>query len=556
MALRDYIAPLLKWWWLLVLSTALAVGSSYLSTRQQSPIYTARATVMVGQAMTDPNPNNSDLQLTQQLARTYTDIARRTPVRQATQEALGLTRLPEYRVSNILNTQLIEIVTVDTNPVRAQAVANELANQLIKQTPEGQDTEEQQRQSFINEQLNELEVTIQQTEREVANKQVALAAAIGAREITNLQGEIDALQRKLSDLRLNFGTLLASTQNGAINTIHIVEEASLPLQPVGPNKEFTILIAGAVGLLLAVGASYVLEHLDDRLKNPKLVHESLNLATLGAVPVAEEMEVRLWDDEAKTHSSLMEAFRILRTNLQFTMVDVSQRSLLVTSTSPSEGKSMVAANLAVSLALGGKQVAVVDADLHRPRVHKIFKIDNKAGLTTALTTEGLGVTDHWQPSSVPGLYLLPSGPLPPNPAELLSNGRMNRLVEELLTHVDFVIVDSPPAAVLADATILSTQLGGVLFIVDAQRTRREMAKRAVTALRQVNASIIGVLLNRMPTRQSDYYYYYYYENYYGYDSGGPGSDNLSTRVGNSLKERIGNTRAGRRAPGNQVHDPL
>ncbi|MCP4212000.1 MAG: polysaccharide biosynthesis tyrosine autokinase [Halieaceae bacterium] len=288
----------------------------------------------------------------------------------------------------------------------------------------------------------------------------------------------------------------------------------------------TILLAVVIGFILAAGAAYLLEYLDDTLKNPDDIHKELDLTTLGAVPDLGDVASRHLVTTQDGQSPSKEAYRILRTNLQFAAVGRPIKELMITSPSPSEGKSITVANLGVVLAQTGKAVAVVDADLHRPRQHRVFQLPNNVGLTTALLDDHPDPTQLLQPTAVPGLSVLTSGPLPPNPAELLGSVRMRAFLERLGERYDVVVLDCPPATVLSDAAILSTQIDSVLLVVESGRTRRDIAKRATEALNQVNARVVGVLLNRMPTRGSGYYYYYYYhykDGYYSSDDEGRGS---------------------------------
>ena len=204
-----------------------------------------------------------------------------------------------------------------------------------------------------------------------------------------------------------------------------------------------------------------------------------------------------------------EAYRVLRTNLQFASVDRPIRTLLITSPAPGEGKTLTAANLAVALAQAGRRVILVDADLRKPRLHHVFKLPNHDGLTTALVQERPDFDGLLQAGPEPGLFILTSGPLPPNPSELLGSGRTRDLVAHLLTQAEMVLFDSPPAAAVADAVVLGAQLDSVLVVLDAGRTRRDAARRTLEALRKVNARVAGAALNRMPRRQEGYYYDYY-----------------------------------------------
>lgn len=533
MELIDYIRPLRKWWWLILAAVALATFAAYFATRQQLPVYTTRTTVMVGNAIDNPNPSGYEFYLTQQLANTYADIAQRDNVRLAVQESLNLEWVPAYSARVVPNTQLVEITVTDTDPGRAQAVANSIVQQLTNLSPGGQGTEDQARRSFIQEQLTQLESNIRETQAELVRRQDELATLFSARQIADAQTAISGLQNKLASLQANYSALLGNTTEGALNAINVIEPAAKPTQPIGPNRLATILTAAVIGLLLAGAAAYLLEYLDDTLKNPDDVSKTLGVTTLGAVPrmesVAPGSELAI---VTNSQSSAAEAYRVLRTNLQFAAVDRPLRTLLITSPAPSEGKSMTIGNLSAAMAQAGQRVIVVDTDLHRPRLHKVFALRNNIGVTTALLQENPNIDGLLQETSLPGLQVLTSGPLPPNPAELLGSQRMAALIDILKEQADLVLFDSPPVTALSDTAILATQTDGVLLVVDAGTTRRELARRALEALNRVHAHVVGVLLNRMPLQgDSAYYYYYYHYGDYSRPSGDGGAKGRRWRPG-------------------------
>lgn len=205
-----------------------------------------------------------------------------------------------------------------------------------------------------------------------------------------------------------------------------------------------------------------------------------------------------------------EAFRVLRTNLQFLGLDKPLKSILVTSATPGEGKTTTIVNLAVTFAQTGARVCLVDADLRRPTVAKVLGIDNWTGLTTALIgQEGLDACLH--ETSVPDLVVLPSGPIPPNPAELLGSGRMSQLLADLEERFDMVLVDSPPVMAVTDAAVLAPKVGGALLVVRSGVVARTQVSRAKEALEAVKAKLLGVVLGAVSQEGRDGYYYYYYQ---------------------------------------------
>ena len=206
-------------------------------------------------------------------------------------------------------------------------------------------------------------------------------------------------------------------------------------------------------------------------------------------------------------SPASEAYRTLRTNIHFSSLDNPLKALLITSTDPGEGKSTTLANLAVTMAQAGNRVLVVDCDLRRPSIHRLFGLGNTAGLTTMMLEAHAKEKPPLQATGVPGLTVLTSGPLPPNPSELLGSRRMSDVLTQLRGEADIVLVDTPPIIAVADAAILASKVDGVLLVVQANKTRRELARKAKTALEKANANLLGVVLNNVKMDANIYRYY-------------------------------------------------
>jgi len=205
------------------------------------------------------------------------------------------------------------------------------------------------------------------------------------------------------------------------------------------------------------------------------------------------------------HSVAAEAYRTLRTNIQFSSLDRGVRTLIVTSPGQDEGKSTVLANLAITIAESGKTVIATDCDLRRPGLHAIFGLQNSAGITNMVLEETCD--PPLQGTMVPNLRVLASGPLPPNPSELLASERMAKIIARLAQEADFVLFDSPPVAVVSDAAALATRVDGVLLVIDAGRTRRDAARQAKEALERVGARLLGVVLNNVKPERRLYAYH-------------------------------------------------
>ena len=209
------------------------------------------------------------------------------------------------------------------------------------------------------------------------------------------------------------------------------------------------------------------------------------------------------------NSLVSEQFKTLRTNIQFSMVDKKLKSLVISSATPSAGKSTVAANLAVTFALQGNRVLIVDCDLRRPTLHRIFKLENDLGLTTLLTDPSGSVEDYLNDSEVTGLSILTGGPIPPNPAELLSSKRMQQLEKEMAEKFDLIIYDTPPLLSFTDAQILAGREDGTVFVIRHGIDTKEEVFKSSESLKIVNANVLGVVYNHVPVRSKDHGYYYY-----------------------------------------------
>ncbi|WP_044749187.1 CpsD/CapB family tyrosine-protein kinase [Bacillus alveayuensis] len=206
-------------------------------------------------------------------------------------------------------------------------------------------------------------------------------------------------------------------------------------------------------------------------------------------------------------SPISEQYRTIRTNVQFSFVDKTMRSLMITSAGPSEGKSTTTANLAVTFAQQGKKVLLIDADMRKPTVHYTFRLNNIIGLTNVLTQSAV-LLSAYQETEIDNLFVLTSGPIPPNPAELLASKAMETLLEEAYKHFDLVIFDTPPVLAVTDAQILANKCDGTVLVVSSGKTEIEAAVKAKELLLSANAKLLGVVLNRKKQQQGQYYYYY------------------------------------------------
>lgn len=341
------------------------------------------------------------------------------------------------------------------------------------------------------------------------------AGASGNANLTQSQATLALYQQIYVSLLNSFESIrLARLQNTP--SIVQVEAAAYPGGPIRPKPLNNTMLAGAVGLMLAAGIVFLIEYLDDTLKTPDDIQRHLGLPVIGYIA---QMKVADKSAEAiyvakQPRSPVTEAFRALRTNLEFAGVDQPLRTILVTSPGPSEGKTTTATNLAAIIAQGDRNVVLVDADLRRPRVHRFLSLPNQVGLTD-LFRGNLDISSVKR--SVDGnekMQVISSGNLPPNPAELLGSARMSQILDDIISLADIVIIDSPPSLV-SDAAILSAKVDGVVLVLQPGKTNAASAVAALEQLQRADARILGVVLNRIPRNRADYYGgYQHYSAYY------------------------------------------
>jgi capsular exopolysaccharide synthesis family protein len=325
-----------------------------------------------------------------------------------------------------------------------------------------------------------------------------------------LQREVDT-NRSLYDGLLQRYKEIGVAGGVGTNNISIVDRAIKPGAPRSPNLLLNMGLAFVVGVLLGVMAALGLDLLDDSFKSPEDIEREFSLAVMGIIPkprAGRSLDIELSDPR----SGIAEAYRSLRTGLQFATSEGLPRSILVTSSQPAEGKSTTAHSLAVSLAQIGLNVLLIDADLRNASLHRRLRISNEVGLSSYLSGAKLP-EEVVQASTTEGLVLMTSGPLPPNPAELLTGARMPSLLTLAAESFDIVIVDSPPIMGLADAPLLSRLVQATMLVVAANETRRRTARIALKRLQMARANVIGALLNKFDAKETGYGYGYGYGDY-------------------------------------------
>jgi polysaccharide chain length determinant protein (PEP-CTERM system associated) len=326
---------------------------------------------------------------------------------------------------------------------------------------------------------------------------------------------------------------------GKTANVRIIDPAVPPQKPIRPNRQLNVVLAIFFGLGLGVAISFVIELLDGSVRTVEDL-EKLKVSVLGAIPTIDPEEIarrmkrhghRLTpEDRARLTSKLItnfspkspvsEAYRSLRTNILFANLDKPAKTLVVSSSATKEGKSTTVANLAITMAQMGSRVLIIDADLRRPTMHSLFKVERQTGLTNALL--GAYTLDEViKPTGIENLDIITAGDIPPNPSELLSSNAMRKALNLLQQRYDLIVLDSPPVIAVTDAAVLSTRVDAVLLVVSSGYVTRKEVDRALQLLGNVRANLVGVLLNGLDIKRiygSYYYYYHYYQYYYYYGS--------------------------------------
>jgi capsular exopolysaccharide synthesis family protein len=497
-----YLTPIVKWWKLILIAALIAGVSTLISIIIQPPVYEARTTLMIGQSITSPNPSSAQFYLEQDLAQIYADMGLREPIRRATMEALGLNFLPTYFIIAVPNSQLIEITVRDTNPVRSQTVAAELANQLIKQAPTSDNPDTEEREVFIERQLDQIKEDIETTEAELERLESQYGDLQGAREIAEIEGQISALEAKLSSLQGTYANLIAISQQGAVNTLTIVEPAEIPARTANPSPTLSILLAMTIGIGIATAGAYLLEFLDRRVNVPEDIYHRVDW------PVLAEIEIMVEEGDRSTYianypqSSIANSFRAARTSLELVGVGKDIRVLLVTGPAASDGKSTIAHNLALSFAKGKRKVVLVRADFYGVSTRE----GGEKGLSDLLVSGG-ELKSILLPTEEETLWIVPEGSQAEAAIDLLRSDQLKEVFKSLTSRHDVLIIDAPPTFV-SDTMLLAASSDAVLVVIRMTQTPLDAIRRMREKFESFEIEPIGVILNGV-IRTPIYYRGYY-----------------------------------------------
>lgn len=535
MELSELYRLLRRWLWLLILAGFLAGGVSYLVRSRQLPHYEATVMLSVGGFIQSPNPDTTEIRTGVELAQTYAVLARTyNVVEKATEEQdfpLETSELLEKISTRVIsNTSLLTVSVTYTDPILAADMANEIARQLILNSPTNLTAEQQQQIDIANSEIAKLNERLVLTRAEVELLESQLEDVDNQEELVLLRAQRDTLIQQINQASANLAQFsdTVSTLQERTNSLDIVEPARIPTEPAGLGLLTTTAMSVMIGVALATVVALVIDYFDDTIKASEQATQLLGTKVVGETLRHNHSAPNTYPQQLialeKPHSADAERYRILRANLLFSENhSQADRIFVITSVGPNEGKSVTTANLAAVFATAGQRVLVIDADMRHPTIHKLFDLDNTRGLSSLLAKSPEKVShaiedvcaDYIQSTTVPGLSVIPSGIPPNNPAELLGAPTTRQWLEflKVSAQADVVLCDAPPVLAVSDPGVLATSVGApVLLVLRAGKTRCKAAEKAKADLAKLNVAIEGVILNFVEA--GEIYGYYGYHNYY------------------------------------------
>lgn len=506
--LRDYLRVFQRRKSIIALAVLVVLAAALVASFLQTPIYQGTAELLLQQRV---NENPFDPTTGQRLdptraVQTEIQVMESRPVREAVTKKLGAA--PPVSAVPVGQTDVVQVRAQSRFARQAAAIANAYAQAYIdfrrKQQVNDLLDAGREVQTKVDEYQRQIDQLNDQIAKAPADRQAAVEADVNPRRQSLLS------QQALFKQRLDQLEVSAALRSGGAQ---IVTPASTPTAPIRPTPKRNAILALAVGLVFGVGLAFLFEYLDDSVKTKEDLERVVRgLPVLGTIPM-----LASWKDKdlpqlvsvSDPSSPTAEAYRALRTSVQFLGLQQPVRVLQVTSAGPGEGKSTTLSNLAVALAGAGQRVVVCSADLRKPRIHEFFGLANVDGFTSVLLGDVPLSAALQQVPGMERLSLLASGPIPPNPSELLSTARAAEVIAALQAEFDVVLIDTPPVLPVTDAAVLSARVDATIVVASANSTTRRALTHAMGLLRQVEAPIVGVVFNGVSS-ESGYGYGYGY----------------------------------------------
>lgn len=529
---QQYLSIVRRWLWLLALTTAVTSTSAYMLVKNQPIDYEADARLIVGPGIDSPNPNLNDLRAAGQLMQTYAELATTRPVLEKVVNELNSKFSPDdlkkmIKIKTDETTQILTIKVSGKEAIQTADTANAVAKLLMRISPAGAGGAEGQIKVQLNEQITGINQDITKFEATIKDLESKLQSTTDVNERRFIADQLTQSRAQLTESRRSLTTLYDATQASYTNKIQVIEYAT-SADAVDPGTRLVILMAGVAGLVLALLTVLAFEYFNDTIKSSEELSRVSNMPILGAIAKHKPLRGLGRDRlvvQAMPESRAAENYRMLGSKLLLSRYKAKSstvrtvagnldipgltsatagknheqvRSVLISGTQVSDDTSEIAANLAVLLAQTGHRVILVDAYLHQPTIGNLFGITDQIGLSGVLTTQ----SPTFKLNAVgwaPNLSILPGGPTPPNPFELLVSARMAELIKELENQADIVIVAASPLLSFADSLILASRVDGVVVVAQSGRARRDTVKDIVDSLHSLDAHLIGAIFDHNTT---------------------------------------------------------
>ena len=528
--LRTYLTLLRRRKWWVIALALLGPALSLALSLSQPKEYSATAQLLVQFSGTAVNVGGGQQQVTPTDVLTEMQLATSAPVLQAVRATLG--SAPLVTASQVAQTNVIALTAVSASPARAARIANAYATAFVAYTRDAAS-------NSLTAAQTQLRTHIYAIRQQIKSLQHQPSAAA---EVSALANQEAVLKEQIAQLEVNGAA--------ATSGVELVTPAQVPTSPSSPRPRRDAVLGLAAGVMLGVGAAFLRDSMDDALSSKEEVERAGSAPVLVLVPMVsswKKQDQPLVVSSIEPTSPAGEAYRSLRTSLQFIRQARDLRTLLVTSPAAAEGKTSTLVNLGVVFAQAGERVVLVSCDLRRPRLGQFFGLEEKSGMTTVLLGQKSLQDALRQVNGYGDLWVLGAGLIPPNPAELLSGSRAGEIFAALKENFDLVLVDSPPVLPVTDAMVLSRYADGTLLVVAAGQTRRTELQRAAEKFAQANAPVVGIVFNQV-TRQTTYAGDYGYG--YGYGSYAPNSD-----IASAPAQANGQSEAHPPVSGRQGHGP-
>jgi capsular exopolysaccharide synthesis family protein len=486
--------------WVIVITLVVTLSTAAVVISQTPPIYTASTTLRISPSGVNPLDYASYLYFDRLMAG-YQEIGTSDIVVAQVAEELGVSEAPEYEVSAVSGTDLLQITVKDTDPVIAAETANIIAEILVNQGRDLYTSGEREAQSTLEASLQQTRQQLDSMEEQRRN--LIAEVPVDQEQLDELDRDIEIQQRAYDQLLESYVTVRTADAT-RVNDISIIEPALVPDKPSGLAKSLQLVISGVLGLVGGLGLAIALEYFQPKIHDREHIEELVDAPVLSSVRVLRRKQIKQLADGSGAPPN---SFRRLQANLLMLTDESNHHTILVASPAPNDGKTVVASNLALALAMAGYNTLVVDADLRRPSVHKIFGLDNEIGLSDVLRGT-MSPYDAIQRSNIPDLAVLTAGDCPEDPTLLVTSKRMKAVLDELDVYYDFVLIDTPAFLGVPEAATVARMAEQTLLVVRHTPTRKDL-EETVEALRLVGANIVGVVLNRVPSDGAMRYRRYY-----------------------------------------------